>query len=134
MNHVALRTAAVLALAASPLMAQAGSYHAELLGSGVVVNDMNLHGQVVGWTTSAGVVQAFLVQPGQAPRTLPLPAGQVSAWAQGINDSGVVVGSSSTSGFPEFGVPVAWYPDGLGGYHASCCPCRPASAGASRTT
>lgn len=112
----------LLALAASPLLAQAGSYHAELLGPGVVVNDMNLHGQAVGWTTSVGVVQALLVQPGQAPRLLTPPAGHASAWAQGINDSGVVVGSSTASGFPEFGQPAVWTPDGQGGYVAALLP------------
>ncbi len=95
--------------------AQAPQYTAELLGPGILVNDMNAHGQVVGWTVT-GAVRAFLAGPGGQYELLPLPTGYASAWAQGINDAGVVVGSTSTGSFPEFGEACAWFPDGQGGY------------------
>jgi hypothetical protein len=100
--------------------AQLPVYTAEVLGPGVVINDMNEHGQVVGWSLPAGLgVQAFLVGPGGQQEILPLPSGYQSGWAQGVNDAGVVVGSVATGGFPEFGEPVAWTPDGEGGYEVA---------------
>jgi len=110
-----LRALAAALAVAGPSLAQVPEYTAELIGSGVVVNDMNADGAVVGWTLDGGV-QAFLARPGQAQVLLPLPAGYASAWAQGINDAGVVVGSASASSFPEVGQPCAWYPDGAGGH------------------
>ena len=76
---------------------------------------MNEAGAVVGWTLGERV-EAYVARPGAAYVTLPLPPGYASAWAQGINDAGVVVGSASTGGYPEFGEAIAWYPDEAGGY------------------
>lgn len=105
-----------LSFLAVPAHAQGQSYTAELLGPGILVNDMNASGQVVGWTTQLGNVQAYLNGPGGQQQILPLPPGYASAWAQGINDAGVVVGSVATGSFPEFGRALAWIPDGQGGF------------------
>ena len=114
MNHLIARFAAGT-LGALGLSAQTPQYDIELLGPGHLINDMNEAGEVVGWTIVGGV-QAFLVGPNHPYEVLPLPAGYSSAWAQGINDHGVVVGSAAVGGFPEFGQAVAWRPDGVGGY------------------
>ncbi|QDU68165.1 hypothetical protein [Engelhardtia mirabilis] len=98
----------------APALAQ-GDYGAQFLGSGTVINDMNELGEVVGWTV-AGNVQAFIGGPERPYQFLPLPAGYSSAWAQGINDDSVVVGSVAAGGFPEFGEAAAWYPDGAGSW------------------
>ncbi len=103
------------ALLAPVAPAQLGTYTAELLGPGVVINDMNASGDVVGWTLDGGV-QAYLVGPGRDPTILPLLPGYNSAWAQGINDAGVIVGSTSAGSFPEFGEACSWTPDGQGGF------------------
>jgi len=110
---------ALVCLATTPALGQ--TYTAEVLGPGVVINDMNLSGEIVGWTLSGGV-QAFVVGPDRPYALLPLPSGYASAWAQGINDAGVIVGSASTAGFPEFGEAVAWTPDGQGSYAAQVLP------------
>ena len=106
---------ASLSLSAGSLFAQTPEYGVELLGPAQVVNDMNEVGAAVGWVLSGPTVQAFLASPGSY-QLLPLPAGYQSAWAQGVNDAGVVVGSASTGSLPEFGQAVAWFPDGLGGF------------------
>ncbi len=99
----------------SAASAQTPQFSAEYLGAAVLVNDMNAHGEVVGWTLSNGV-EAFVAGPGGLYQLLPHPPGYNSAWAQGINDSGVIVGSTAVGGFPEFGEACAWFPDGQGGY------------------
>ncbi len=107
-----------LALAANALPTTAGAqpqHVATYLGPAVTVNDMNLAGDCVGWTVNT-VVRAYVAGPNRPFQLLPHPAGYQSAWAQGINDAGVIVGSASTGGFPGFGQAVAWFPDGLGGY------------------
>lgn len=101
--------------AARSAPAQTGEFTARLLGAGTVVNDMNESGAVVGWTVAGGLVQAYVASP-SGYGLLPPPDGYASAWAQGINDAGVVVGSAAILGFPEFGQAVAWVPDGQGGY------------------
>lgn len=113
---VACVAAAVTAAAAHAGGSVPPSYSAELLGPAMVVNDMNGSGTAVGWTLASSSVQAFAAGPEHPWELLPLPAGYSSAWAQGINDDGVVVGSAAVGGFPEFGEAVAWTPDGLGGY------------------
>lgn len=91
-------------------------YVAKLLGDGTVINDMNVRGEVVGWTVAGGAVRAFVVGPAHTHQLLPLPSGFASAWAQGINDSGVIVGSVGAGSLPEFGKAIAWTPNGQGGY------------------
>jgi len=120
-NHVqapfvsVLRSAAFVLTAASAF-AQATQYTAQFLGAGsVVVNDMNLSGEIVGWDLRNGV-QAFIAGPNHPYEDLPLPPGYQSAWAQGVNDAGVVVGSAAMGSFPEYGQAVAWFPNGQGGY------------------
>jgi len=97
--------------------AQTPQYTVEPLGPGIVINDMNESGLVVGWTTAGPVpgVQAYVAGT-DGFDLLPLPAGYASAWAQGINDDGVIVGSAAVGGFPEFGQSIAWTPDENGGY------------------
>ena len=102
------------AVPCAPLLAQ-GDYTPQLVGPGVVVNDMNELGEVVGWTLDGGV-QAFVGGPNRPHELLPLPEGYASGWAQGINDDTAVVGSVSTGGFPEFGEAVAWYPTADGSW------------------
>lgn len=78
---------------------------------------MNEPGQIIGNAEVAGNQRGFVVTPGQAPHYLPLPSGMVSAWAQDLNDLGVIVGRTGPAFSPEFGGrPVVWEPDGLGGY------------------
>lgn len=115
-NHNATCLALGLGLLLStPSLAQP-QYTVQTLGPGLLINDMNLSGEIVGWTVVGGNVQAFVVGPSHAYQTLPLPPGYGAAWAQGINDLGVVVGSASVGSFPEFGQAVSWTPNGAGGY------------------
>ncbi|MCA8977433.1 MAG: hypothetical protein KDC98_22110 [Planctomycetes bacterium] len=114
-HDLALTVALAAPFGGTLLPSQAPQYRIELLGPGTLINDMNEAGEVVGWV-SAGGVQAFVVGPDHAHEILPLPTGYSSAWAQGINDHGVIVGSAATGNFPEFGQAVAWLPDGQGGY------------------
>jgi hypothetical protein len=111
------RALALSAACASVGAAQVPQYSAEVTGPATLVNDINEHGEVVGWALAGGTVRAYLARPGGQPyELLPLPPGHASSWAQGVNDAGVVVGSSSKGSLPEFGQAVAWFPDGAGGY------------------
>lgn len=111
-----LLIACCLALAGgAQVSAQAPRHTAQFLGPAQIVNDMNAAGDVVGWVLAPGV-QAYVAGPSTPHTILPLPPGYQSAWAQGINDVGVIVGSAATGGFPEFGQAVSWTPDGSGGY------------------
>ncbi|MEZ5962244.1 MAG: hypothetical protein R3F56_00230 [Planctomycetota bacterium] len=100
----------------SPAGAQRPVYSARLLGPAVTVNDMNEAGEAVGWTLTNGRVDAWIAGPEHPFATLPLLPGYNAAWAQGVNDAGVVVGSMTTGSLPEFGQACAWVPDGIGGY------------------
>ncbi len=114
MNHALASVAAIPIVFAGTALAQP-EYSIEFLGPAVVINDMNIHGDTVGWLTG-GNVQAFIAGPDRPHEVLPLPEGYLSAWAQGVNDDGVVVGSAAATGFPEFGQAIAWIPNGSGGY------------------
>lgn len=62
--------------------AQAPRYTAQSLGPGVLINDMNESGEVVGWLVVGPGVQAFVCGPNHSFQTLPLPAGCQSARAR----------------------------------------------------
>jgi hypothetical protein len=112
---LAALTIALFAAHATVASAQPPKYTVQLHGSGIVINDMNESGNTVGWTLDGGV-RAFVTGPNHAHTILPVPPGYASAWAQGISDIGVIVGSAATGSQPEFGQAVSWTPDGVGGY------------------
>lgn len=93
--------------------AAAPEYHVEFIGEVIHVDAMNMYGESVGWTVTS-TVRAWIGTPEQGMSLLPLPPGAVSSRAHDINDFGVVVGVAGESS--EFGRPVAWRPDGFGGY------------------
>ena len=77
------------------------------------------HGHVVGSIIIDGVQRAFVAHPSTGLVLLPLPAGQISSDAFDVNREGVVVGTVSSTGFPDdLGEPAVWTPDGSGGYGA----------------
>ncbi|CCH29671.1 hypothetical protein ABZ816_15005 [Actinosynnema sp. NPDC047251] len=81
-------------------------------GSDVVVTGVNRHGTVVGWAAGP---KAFRSNNGRL-EALPLPAGATGARAEGINDSGDVVGSAQsvppdTAPHPVY-TPVLWPANG----------------------
>jgi uncharacterized membrane protein len=114
---VALSIAALLA-GASLSLAGGGppSYTARLLTPGLsAVNaaGMNESGDVVGTgTTGTG---AWVSRGGAPAELLPLPPGAAFAFANEINDVGVIVGSTGYA-YPGYGFATAWIPDGSGGY------------------
>jgi hypothetical protein len=115
LSATGLAAGLILALA-SVGSAEPPKYAVELLGPGIHINNMNEAGEIVGWTLSEGSVRAFVTGPDHPYELLPLPDGYSSAWAQGVSDTGVVVGSAAVGSYPEFGQAVSWTPDGEGGY------------------
>ena len=99
-------------------IAGAPQYHARFITPGIsAINAaaMNESGDVVGTgTTGSG---AWVSRAGAAAVLLPLPPGAAYAFANDINDAGVIVGSVGPSSYPGlFGRAAAWFPDGAGGY------------------
>ncbi len=74
---------------------------------------MNEAGDVVG-TGNSGT-GAWVSHAGAPAVFLPLPPGAEFAFANDINDAGVVVGSAGYA-YPGYGWAAAWTPDGSGGY------------------
>ena len=75
-------------------------------------------GHLVGDQVIAGINQAFVATPADGLQILPLPPGYQAALAFDANDAGVVVGTASIGTFPwDSGNPVAWTPNGAGGYN-----------------
>lgn len=106
---------ALLVLSGS-VMAQTPRLYPEYLGA-FGPHGINEVGQIIGIGTLGGNQRGFIVEPGEAPLYLPLPAGMTSSWALDINDLGVVVGRAGSYYSPEFdGQAIAWDPDGNGGY------------------
>lgn len=82
-----------------------------------VVHGANDQDQIVGTQIIEGVQRAFYAAPGAGIELLPLPAGYISAEAYDINDSGVIVGTVSTSSLAsDFGEPAVWFQDAGGDY------------------
>jgi len=64
-------------------------------------NAINHTGQVVGWAKDgAGVMLAFLKNPGEAMQPLPTPAPYTGSFAISINRRGQIVGGAKLSGAP----------------------------------
>jgi len=77
------------------------------------------YGHVVGSIIIDGVQRAFVAHPATGLVLLPLPDGQISSDAFDVNRDGVVVGTVSSTGFPDdVGEPAVWTPNGSGGYGA----------------
>ncbi len=81
------------------------------------MNALSEEGLVVGQISVGFATRGYVASLGSPPALLPLPAGDASSWALDVNEQGVIVGATSTSGSPEFaGRAVRWQPDGGGGY------------------
>ena len=92
------------------------SYTAQFLTPGLsAVNaaGMNESGDVVGTSTTG--TGAWVSHGGAPAELLPLPPGAAFAFANEINDAGVIVGSAGFA-YPGYGFATAWLPDGAGGY------------------
>src|SRR6188768_4235223 len=108
-------------VAASLLCASASSqvptYVAEFLGPVIGASAMNESGQVVGSGTLAGGTRGWVAGPGSPVTALPLPPGQLSSFANDINEAGVVAGVVSPTTYPDIGGEAAlWTPVGGGNY------------------
>jgi probable HAF family extracellular repeat protein len=68
------------------------------LGPSSSADGINDHNQVVGYVDSGGPRRAFVWEPGQGMRTLPVPAGSGTSQASGINNKGTIVGHTYTAG------------------------------------
>jgi hypothetical protein len=96
--------------------ADAPRYTARFITPGFIAFNaaaMNEVGDVVG--TSNDGTGAWVSRGGATAVLLPLPPGTEFAFANDINDAGVIVGSAGYS-YPGYGWATVWTPDGSGGY------------------
>jgi hypothetical protein len=118
-HHAWLSAAVLLLCSSSPPVANADTptYTAQFLTPGlsaVSAAAMNETADVVGTgTTGSG---GWVSHAGAPAVLLPLPPGVQYAFANDINDAGVIVGSVGPSSSVGFGKAAAWIPDGSGGY------------------
>ncbi len=119
MRNSSLCLAIVIVTLGSSAAADPPQYNIELLGPASDVEDINASGEVVGGFSDplSPTMRAYVAGPDHPYEWLPLPDGYTRSWANGINDSGVIVGAASAVGYPnEHGDGVVWTPDGAGGY------------------